>query len=164
MLLVTENVGGTSKDMGYLLAFKAILEGIAMLSFPLLLKRMKLETALYIAAAGFFVKQLVTTLAPNVFWLYISQMFQMVSFSFMVPGMVEFVNKYLKKREIIRGISTFSLAMGIGSIVSSLLAGFISDLYGVSSMNMFALVVTVISVIGFCATVAIRKRSSISNQ
>ena len=162
MLLVTENVGGTSKDMGYLLAYKAILEGIAMMSFPFVLKRINLEKILYLAALGFVIKQLIITLAPNVFFLYVGQTFQMMSFSFMIPGMIEFVNKYLKKREIIRGVSMTSLAIGLGSVISSTVGGFISDTYGVGSMNMFALIITIISAIGFIITILVKQRSTVS--
>lgn len=150
MLLVAENVGGSSKDMGYLLAFKAILEGIAMFLFPYFLKRVKLETLLYIAAFGFFAKQLLVYLSPNVAWLYVSQAFQMLSFSIMMPGVIAFVNKYLKEREIIRGISMFTLTIGIGSTISSALAGGLCDIYGVSMLNLVSTITTLISGIGFC--------------
>lgn len=160
MLLVTENVGGTSKDMGYLLAYKAILEGIAMMSFPFVLKRINLEKILYLAALGFAIKQLIITLAPNVFFLYVGQTFQMMSFSFMIPGMIEFVNKYLKEREIIRGVSMTSLAIGLGSVISSTVGGFISDTYGVGSMNMFALIVTIVSAIGFYITIKVNYKNN----
>ena len=160
MLLVTENVGGTSKDMGYLLAYKAILEGAAMMSFPFVLKRIKLEKILYLAAIGFVIKQLIITLAPNVLFLYVGQTFQMMSFSFMIPGMIEFVNRYLKKREIIRGVSMTSLAIGVGSVISSTIGGYISDIYGVSSMNMFALIISIVSAIGFILTIIIKQKEA----
>ena len=160
MLLVTENVGGTSKDMGYLLAYKAIFEGLAMMSFPFVLKRIKLEKILYLAAIGFVIKQLIITLAPNVFFLYIGQTFQMMSFSFMIPGMIEFVNRYLKKREIIRGVSMTSLAIGVGSVISSTIGGYIIDIYSVGSMNMFSLLITIISAIGFCITIKAKYRNN----
>ena len=156
MLLVSENVGGTSKDMGYLLAYKAILEGLAMMSFPYVLKKIKLESILYISALGFIIKQLIITLAPNVLFLYVGQTFQMMSFSFMIPGIIEFVNKYLKKREIIRGVSMSSLAIGVGSVISCTIGGYIIDIYGVSSLNMFSLLITIFSAIGFCITIKIK--------
>ena len=156
MILVVENVGGTSKDMGYLLAYKAALEGIAILVFPLILKKVKLETTLFISALGFVLKQAVISFAPNLAWLYIAQTFQMISFSFITPGMIEFVNKYLKKREVIRGVSLFTLTVSIGSTVSSVSAGLINDAYGVPALNLFALIITVISAIGFCFTLTVR--------
>lgn len=162
MLLVTENVGGTSKDMGYLLAYKAILEGVAILAFPLLLKKVRLETTLYIAVIGFAIKQLIIALAPNIFFLYIGETFQMVSFSILVPGMIEYVNNYLKKREIIRGISLTSLTIGVGSTISSSIAGYISDLYSTTTMNMFGLIITIISSVGFIITILVKQRSMVS--
>lgn len=158
MILVVENVGGNSKDMGYLLAYKAVLEGIAILLFPLILKKVKLETALYISALGFVLKQAVITFAPSLTMLYVGQTFQMISFSFITPGMVEFVNKYLKKREVIRGVSLFTLTVSIGSTISSVSAGMINDAYGVPALNLFALFITVISAIGFCFTLSFRKK------
>ena len=158
ILLVTTNVGGTNQDMGCLLAYKAALEGIAISSFPLVLKKVKLENTLYIAVVAFIIKQLVITLAPNVFWLYIGQTFQLISYSFLTPGIVAFVNKYLKKRERIRGISMYSMTVGIGSAVSSTTSGYILDLFGVRAMNIYALSITIISVIGFIITLRYREK------
>ena len=83
----------------------------------------------------------------------------MMSFSFMIPGMIEFVNKYLKEREIIRGVSMTSMIIGIGSIIASTIGGYISDIYGVSSMNMFALIITIISAIAFYITIKTKYKS-----
>lgn len=55
-----------------------------------------------------------------------------------------------------------SLAIGLGSVISSTVGGFISDTYGVGSMNMFALIITIISVIGFIITILVKQRSTVS--
>lgn len=160
LLLVVENVGGTSADMGYILATKAFLEAIAIFMFPIILKKINLELSLAISAIAFIGKQLLIAIAPNILILYVAQLLQMLSFAFVTPGIVAYVNKYLKDREIVRGISMYSISLGIGSIVSSLFGGYISDVFGVSYMNNLALLITTISSIGFIITLNIKQKKT----
>lgn len=158
MLLVCENVGGSSKDMGYLLGFKALMEVIPIFAFPYILKRFKLKDILIISAIAFICKSLLFYLATNVFTLYLAQVFQAFSFAFMTPGMVVYVNNYLKRREVIRGVSFYSLSIGIGGTISSLVGGFISDSFGISAMNLFALGITIVGAIGYICAILYRNK------
>ena len=154
MILVVENVGGTSGDMGGILAFKALIEGIAIFCFPLFIKKIKLEKILVLSAIMFAAKTLAILLSPNVVCLYLSQLLQALSFAMIFPGIVEYVHINMSEKEAIRGNACLSLAIGIGSIFSSTIAGIISDTYGVSAMMIFAFIVTLVSCIGFTITMS----------
>ena len=161
MLLITENVGGNSSDMGLILAFKALVEAISIFMFPVFLKHIKLDNLLKISAISFVIKQAVFCIAPNVFFLYIGQCFQMISFAIIFPGMVEYVNVNLKKKETYRGNAIFTQTISIGSIISSVLAGNIAEIYGVPTMNVVALLITIASAIGFVLTIIYKNKRAI---
>lgn len=158
MILICENVGGNSKDMGVILGFKAFIEVIPMLSFPFILKKIKLEKLLYMSAFFYFVKVTIIYLAPNVFMLYVAQVFQGLSYAIMTPAMVEFINRNLKSREVVRGISFCSLAQLIGFTVSSFVSGYIADVFSVKTMNLCAMMITLVGVIGYCITMAYKSK------
>lgn len=160
MLIICENVGGSSKDMGYILGFKAFIEVIPIFVFPYILKKIKLENTLYISGIAFIVKCFLIYIAPNVLVLYIAQIFQGFSYAFIAPGMIEYVNRYLKKREVVRGASLNSLTIGIAGTLSSFASGYFADNFGVGAMNLFSFVVTTIGAVGFIITIIIRVKKT----
>ena len=152
MILIAENVGGSSDDMGGILAFKAVLEALAIFAFPFLLKRFRLKSLLLFSSLGFVLKALATLLATNVLALYASQIFQTISFALVFPGMVEYIQQKMDQKEAVRGNAFFALTIGVGSIISSFFCGIISYSYGTIGLLLFALFVSVVSCIGFCIT------------
>lgn len=150
MLLVVEYVGGNSGDSGSILSFKAIFEMIGMMFiFPFVSKKISLNKILYISAISFLIKILLETIAPNLFILYLSQVFQGLSFSFLYPGMVMYVNKHISSKEITRGQACITMSCSIGNIFSSLAAGILADSVGVKVFEYVALASIVIGALGF---------------
>lgn len=153
MLLITENVGGTSKDMGTILAFKALIEGISMFTFSKAKQKFKITTLLKVTAIFFVLKSLGIVLAKNVVALYLVQLLQALSFGYIFPGMVEFANSIMSRKEASRGQACFTMTITLGSIIASFFAGIIVDNYSVLAMELVALAVSIISAIGFIITV-----------
>ena len=153
MLLVVEEIGGNSSDMGSVLACKAIIEAISIFfAYPFLKKKIGPTNILKLAAIMFFVKSLLSTLVNNVIYLYPIQLLQGLSFALVYPGMVDFATANLKKHEITRGQALATMAMVFGSFFASLIAGNIADLFGVKTMEYLACVTGFIGMIGFIFT------------
>lgn len=150
MLLAIEYIGGNSGDNGSILSFKAIFEMIGMMFiFPIISKKINLNTILKISAISFLIKILLETIAPNLFVMYLAQIFQGLSFSFLYPGMVMYVNKHISLKEVTRGQACITMACSIGNIFSSLAAGIIADSLGIKAMEYVALVSIIIGSLGF---------------
>ena len=148
-LLVVERIGGTSADMGIILGIKALLEGIAMMQYQKVRKHFSVQTILKFSVFMFAAKELATCLASNIVVIYLAQVLQMGGFAFLVPGIVELVNINMDKKEAIRGHALFTMTIGLGSLLSSAIGGFVTESFGILTMEYVAFVVTLISAIGF---------------
>ena len=154
MILVVEDLGKGSGDLGKILGIKAIIETLGIFFvFPYLSKKTKIENVLKIAVIGFFLKALLSTLASNIYMLYAIQILQAFSFALITPGMVSFASKTLNKNEITRGQALVTMAMVFGSLFASFLAGNIADLFGVKAMEIVACLASLLGMIGFILTI-----------
>lgn len=151
-ILVIENLGGTSKDNGLILGIKACLEGIAIFSISKIRKHIKLENLLIIAAISFILKSFCIYSATAKSTVYLAQIIQMFSFAMMLPGMVEYADVKLPTNVAVRGQAFFTMTIGLGSVIASIVAGNIINVSGVKASNFVALIVTIISATGFIIT------------
>lgn len=147
--LIVENVGGNSADMGIVLGIKAILEGVSMINFPRISKKVKLETLLTIAVVGFSLKAFCYYVATSTLLVYICQIMNMLTYALILPGIVEYINRYMSKEVAVRGNSLFTMSISSGIIISSFAAGVIADRFGVSMMCLISLITSIVSTILF---------------
>lgn len=157
-ILVVENVGGNSQDMGIVLGIKAGLEAICIFFYSDIRKRFKLNTLLKFSMFSFILKALAYRLAKSTLTIYLIQIIQIFSFAIIIPAMVEYVNVNMDKMVAIRGQAFFTMTIVLGSTFSSLFGGLISDHYGVTAMVFVGFVVTVISAFGFVITLGSNKK------
>ena len=150
MILLIENLGGNSNDLGSILGFKAVIEcfGIFFL-YPFLSKKIKLNKLLLIAAFAYLLKAILTSISFNIFGLYLTQFAQCLSFAIMYPGVVELANRVLKENEITRGQALCVMACVFGAFFSSSTTGIIADSLGLAAVKYIAITVTLIGVIGY---------------
>lgn len=156
-ILIVENVGGNSKDMGTILFIKAILEGMFIFCYSNVRKHIKLNRLLVISMLGFIAKGFVVWRATSVSTIYIAQLLQIPSFAIIIPAMVEYINTNMDNYVAMRGQALFTMTIGIGSTFSSLAGGYISDTLGVSFTIFIGLIVTIISAIVFISSLGVNK-------
>lgn len=154
-ILVVENLGGNSKDNGLILGIKALLEAIAVFSIGKIRKHIGLEKLLVFASLCFILKSFTIYSATSLSTVYFAQIIQMFSFAMILPSMVEYADVKLPTNVAVRGQAFFTMTIGLGSVLSSLFAGSIINAYGVKTSNLVALIVSIISVIGFILTLLI---------
>ncbi|MDO5440294.1 MAG: MFS transporter [Erysipelotrichaceae bacterium] len=154
-ILVVENLGGNSKDNGLILGIKALLEAVAVFSIGKIRKHIGLEKLLVFASLCFILKSFTIYSATSLSTVYFAQIIQMFSFAMILPSMVEYADVKLPTNVAVRGQAFFTMTIGLGSVLSSLFAGSIINAYGVKTSNLVALIVTIISVIGFILTLLI---------
>lgn len=152
MILVVENVGGNSNDLGKILGFKSLLEGVGMICYTRLRKKLKLNTVLAISALSFAAKAFIVYFASDIFMLYVSQLFQATSFAFMIPAMVEYVTANMDHKMYRRGNSFAIMTLKLGQLFSSFISGFVSDNFGIQVVLLFGLVIGFMSALGFVST------------
>ena len=155
LTVILENVGGNSKDLGYCLFFKAILEIPGIFFFDKLNKKFDILTLFKFACFWYPIKMLLTLLATSTTLIYVSQIFHSIPFSLINPCMITLANNTMSKKELTRGVSLLSLAITTGTIISSFVCGSIIDFISIKAMILVCLIVCTISCV--CLYIAITK-------
>lgn len=147
LINIMENVGGNSSDMGLSLTIAAALELPTMAAFAIIIKRFKCHTIIKTAAFFFLVKSLVIWLAPSVYFIHLSQAFQMLSFALFTPASMYYVNSIINKEDRNKGQAMLGVAtLGVSGTIAYITGGKVLDISGPSHMLLIGFIV---SIVGF---------------
>lgn len=116
-------VGGDVAQYGTITAFTAFVELPAMASYPLLSKKFKARSILLFAAGCFVVRSVIIGLAPNMFWIYVSQSMQMISYALFVPASVYYVNEMIGESNRNKGQTFLGMGTSVSSICAAIFGG-----------------------------------------
>lgn len=142
MAQIVDGVGGTTADMGKILAIMAALEIPGMVFFKPLMRKFSCQKLLKVASIGFTIKIAVCWLANSVFLLYVAMLFQLISFALFLPGMVYFTAEIMSEGEAVKGQALFTTMITITTIFSSLLGGWVLDIAGPKALTLIATIAT----------------------
>lgn len=144
---IVRSIGGDSSEMGAASALAGFLELPAMALFPLILKKLKRAgKVLKISAVAFFIKGLITLLAPNMTWFYVAQCFQFFAFALYVPSSVYYTNRIITGGDKVKGQAFMGLAAAISGMLGNFLGGFMLDSAG--GVRLMMTVGCIVSLIG----------------
>ena len=153
MLQIVENVGGTSEDMGRILAVMAFLEIPPMFLFESVHKKVSCKRLLQLGAICFTLKILCATIADSVFMVYVAQLFQITSFGIFLPAMVCFIDEIMEKGEAVKGQALYTIITTVATIFASLAGGVILDFSGASSLLWISTIITGLGALLFCLVI-----------
>lgn len=142
MAQIVTNVGGTTVDMGRILAVMAFLEIPTLVFFKQLKDRFSCQLLLKVAAVGFTVKIAICWMATSVFMLYVAQFLQVVSFALFLPGMVYFSEEMMSRGEAVKGQALYTTMITITTIFATLFGGMILDAGGAKVLTGIATIAT----------------------
>ena len=143
MIQIITNVGGTSADLGRLLAIAAITEIPVMFLFSRIVKHVKSSALLVVSSIFFILKAFGYFAAGNIALMTIAAVMQMGSFAIYIPASVYYVNEVMEERDKFKGQALMTGTNTLGGVIGSLLGGFLIDQAGVSVMNLAGLVMAV---------------------
>ncbi len=144
---IIENVGGNSNDMGLTFSLAALAEIPTMVFFAFLVKKVKCSTLFRISGIFFCIKNLVAVMAVNVFWIHISQGFQLLAYALFLPASVYYANLIMKEHDKVKGQAFLGVAACIAGSTGSLIGGILIDSFSVSMMMWFSMFVALIGAI-----------------
>lgn len=156
---IVMNVGGTTEDMGRILAVMAFLEIPTMVFFKQLKNKFSCQFLLKVASVGFTLKIAIIWLAPTVLVIYVAQVFQMVSLALFLPGMVYFTNEMMSKGEAVKGQALYTIMITVTTIFASLLGGWVLDVAGAKTLTFIATLATAAGAILLIAVIDKVKKS-----
>ena len=142
---IFEGVGGTSVDKGVALAVAAVAELPTMAGFSLLTRRFSIRSLLRFATIFMSLKALWFLLASSVPSLYMAHVMQMFSYALYIPATVYYVNHLMAERDRVKGVALINMPMTLGSVLGTLVGGWLLRLAG---LHVLLLVSTTVSVLG----------------
>ena len=147
LIQITENVGGTAKEMGIAIGIAAAIELPAMILFGFLVKKIRCSSILKFSLFFFTLKAALTMSATNVWMLYVAQIFQFSSYALFIPASVYYVNEIICKEDLAKGQAFMTSAITLGGVAASLLGGFLLDNSGVRGMIFAGLIATALGLV-----------------
>lgn len=133
LALLVKNVGGGATEAGIAVSCAIVMEVISLFSYGHLRRHVSDRFLMGIAALVFTIKAIILYFATNVFWVYISQLFQFATFPFFTAGISYFSAAIVEKKDLVKGQNVVTIIMSLGGAVGSLLGGIVLNFLSVPS-------------------------------
>ena len=129
---IVRNVGGDHREMGYLIAFMALMELPGMIGFKEISRRFKVSSLLLFSMFMFSVKAIIVWLSPSLMTLTFGFALQVVSFALYIPASVQYANIVIDEKDTVKAQMMFNLMQAGGAVFSSIIGGWLIDFSGIS--------------------------------
>ena len=129
---IVRNVGGDHREMGYLIAFMALMELPGMIGFKEISRRFKVSSLLLFSMMMFSVKAIIVWLSPSLMTLTFGFALQVVSFALYIPASVQYANIMIDEKDTVKAQMMFNLMQAGGAVFSSIIGGWLIDFSGIS--------------------------------
>ena len=129
---IVRNVGGDHREMGYLIAFMALMELPGMIGFNEISRRFKVSSLLLFSMMMFSVKAIIVWLSPSLMTLTFGFALQVVSFALYIPASVQYANIMIDEKDTVKAQMMFNLMQTGGAVFSSIIGGWLIDFSGIS--------------------------------
>ena len=131
LLQILLSIGGNSANLGTAITLSAMTELPAMILFARLCKKGKGMPVYMISVWCWLAKDVLTLLAPSPMALYGVQLLNFFSCAIYVPGMMEYMRVTLSEAQLLRGVTLAGTSTTLGSLVATILGGWLMDALGV---------------------------------
>ena len=148
---IVRNVGGDNREMGYLIAFMALMELPGMIGFKEISRRFKVSSLLLFSMIMFSIKAIIVWLSPSLMTLTFGFALQVVSFAIYIPASVQYANIIIDEKDTVKAQMMFNLMQTGGAVFSSIIGGWLIDFSGISHA---LLVGAILSCIGTMIAIA----------
>lgn len=129
---IVRNVGGDHREMGYLIAFMALMELPGMIGFKEISRRFKVSSLLLFSMLMFSAKAIIVWLSPSFMTLTFGFALQVVSFALYIPASVQYANIIIDEKDTVKAQMMFNLMQTGGAVFSSIIGGWLIDYSGIS--------------------------------
>ena len=139
--------GGDASHIGIALAISALAELPPMFFMVYLLKKIKVEKLMLIAAIGFVVKAFGYTFMRSLGVLYAVQTLQMVSYAITISASVYYTNAVIEKEDANTGHSLMGAIVAIGTVVGNTVGGILVEHFGLPALFTFCITFTILGLV-----------------
>lgn len=146
LLQILMSIGGSSASLGTAITLSAMTELPAMMLFARFTARGKGVRVFMISIWFWLLKDILTFLAPSPRALYAVQLLNFFSCAVYVPGMMDYMRRMLPGPQLLRGVTLAGTATTLGSLIATVLGGWLMDAVGVRTA------LAVVQVFAACGT------------
>ena len=132
-MVLVQNVGGDSSDMGLIVALAAVLEIPGMVAFSRLERRFGTKPILMFSLAMFALKAVALWQAASVMQLTAAFSIQLLCYGLFTTSTVSFADKVVRSCDLVKAQACFTLVTTASGIFSSFAGGALIDYLGVKS-------------------------------
>ena len=144
---IVRNVGGDNREMGYLIAFMALMELPGMIGFKEISRRFKVSSLLLFSMIIFSIKAIIVWLSPSLMTLTFGFALQVVSFAIYIPASVQYANIIIDEKDTVKAQMMFNLMQTGGAVFSSIIGGWLIDFSGISHALLIGAILSCIGTI-----------------
>lgn len=152
---IVKECGGTTKELGYLNGFTAILEIPVMFLYRRISKKLHATKALQIAFVMFSIKTLLVALAKSIPLLFFGHSFQLLSYGLYTPAIVDYVTKEVPYEDSAKAQSLTFNASILAAVLSSAISGRLFDNVSVSRTMFISFWICVVG--GIVSVISLKK-------
>lgn len=144
-------LGAGNGEYGVSLFVQAITEIFPLLLYTRLSRRFQSETLLAAAIGFTSIKVLCMGAAPSVPLAIASQALQAISYGLYLGAIASYIPKVVEKEQLFTAQTLLGAWLGIASMLSNLLGGWVSSMFGVAQMTVMAAVLPALGCAVFLA-------------
>ena len=144
---IVRNVGGDNREMGYLIAFMALMELPGMIGFKEISRRFKVSSLLLFSMIMFSIKAIIVWLSSSLMTLTFGFALQVVSFAIYIPASVQYANIIIDEKDTVKAQMMFNLMQTGGAVFSSIIGGWLIDFSGISHALLIGAILSCIGTI-----------------
>lgn len=139
--------GYGSKEMGFADSIMAAAELPTLFLLSVIVKKFRSGALVKTAAAFMFIKAIILVFARTLSLIYIAMFTQMVGYGLFAGASVYYVSHTIEEENQVRGQSLMTMIMSVGSVIGSLLAGFLLDKLSVPVMLTVSAAISLLGVL-----------------
>lgn len=143
-IAIFEPLGGNSSNVGTALAVAAFSAVPVLFFIDKIREKLTSARMLHISGLAYILKAALLLFAPNVTSIYLIQLLQTVTYAFLSPAQIFYAAECVDPKDMVKGQTISSSAYSLGCAIGYLVGGFLIDYFGVMSMMIAGVAMTVI--------------------
>lgn len=153
LINIVKNLGGSTSLYGIAIFCMAASEMPIMAVTPYLLRKFDAMTLIMIAACFYILRNFAIALAPSLPVLFFGMLMQGMSYGLLTAVITYYVTFNLEAQDHMMGQTLIGMmTSGLGSMTGNLAGGFLQDNFGITSMFIFACIMTTLGVLFIVGT------------
>ena len=136
MIEVVRPLGGDSGSVGIALFIATAIEMVVIVNFDTLRKYISDNMLLKLGAISFFLKSILFLLASNITAIYLIQLLQATSYSFVSPTQMYYANNKVKAADMVKGQAFITASYTLGCAIGNFTGGQILQIADVRALLM----------------------------